>query len=176
MNFRRKFGFTASPVGGWFQAPTATGASQVRNPKPFTVFQPIPARTPSRSSPSTPIRSNRPARSSRQRSRARPSLSPSRSTEQADDPRHQARPSRDGLSSQRMQKAIRRGIEREAMEFAVELMHTSKAFHSMVCNRLEVICHEDLDTLAAPHGSCRSSRRHSHSRASATARASAKPG
>jgi replication-associated recombination protein RarA len=30
-------------------------------------------------------------------------------------------------------------------------MHTSKTFHSMVCNRLEVICHEDLDTLAAPH-------------------------
>ena len=49
-----------------------------------------------------------------------------------------------------MQKAIRRGLEREAMEFAVELLHTSKAFHSMVCNRLEVICHEDLDTLAAP--------------------------
>ena len=36
------------------------------------------------------------------------------------------------------------------MECAVELMHTSKAFHSMVCNRLEVICHEDLDTFAAP--------------------------
>jgi replication-associated recombination protein RarA len=50
-----------------------------------------------------------------------------------------------------MQKCIRRGLEREAMEFAVELMHTSKAFHSMICNRLEVICHEDLDTLAAPH-------------------------
>ncbi|WP_130211793.1 hypothetical protein [Bradyrhizobium genosp. SA-3] len=50
-----------------------------------------------------------------------------------------------------MQKAIRRSMEKEAMEFAVELMHTSKAFHSMVCNRLEVICHEDLDTLAAPH-------------------------
>ena len=50
-----------------------------------------------------------------------------------------------------MQKSIRRGLEREAMEFAVELIHTSKAFHSMVCNRLEVICHEDLDTLAAPH-------------------------
>ena len=49
-----------------------------------------------------------------------------------------------------MQKAIRRGMERDAMEFAVELMHTSKAFHTMVCNRLEVICHEDLDTLAAP--------------------------
>lgn len=31
-----------------------------------------------------------------------------------------------------LQKAIRRGLEREAMEFAVELMHTSKAFHSMV--------------------------------------------
>jgi replication-associated recombination protein RarA len=50
-----------------------------------------------------------------------------------------------------MQKCIRRGMEREAMEFACELMHTSKAFHTMVCNRLEVICHEDLDTLAAPH-------------------------
>jgi hypothetical protein len=51
-----------------------------------------------------------------------------------------------------MQKAIRRSMEREAMEFAVDLMHTSKAFHSMVCNRLEIICHEDLDTLAAPRG------------------------
>ena len=50
-----------------------------------------------------------------------------------------------------MQKAIRRGLEREAMEFACELLHTGKAFHSMVCNRLEVICHEDLDTMAAPH-------------------------
>ncbi|MGY4502764.1 replication-associated recombination protein RarA [Bradyrhizobium sp. GM24.11] len=49
-----------------------------------------------------------------------------------------------------LQKAIRRGLEREAMEFAVELIHTSKAFHTMVCNRLEVICHEDLDMLAAP--------------------------
>ena len=49
-----------------------------------------------------------------------------------------------------MQKCIRRSMEREAMEFAVELIHTSRAFHSMVCNRLEVICHEDLDTLAAP--------------------------
>jgi replication-associated recombination protein RarA len=49
-----------------------------------------------------------------------------------------------------LQKAIRRGMEREAMEFAVELMHSGKAFHSMVCNRLGVICHEDLDTLAAP--------------------------
>jgi replication-associated recombination protein RarA len=49
-----------------------------------------------------------------------------------------------------MQKAIGRGLEREAMEFACELIHTSKAFHAMVCNRLEVICHEDLDTIAAP--------------------------
>jgi hypothetical protein len=38
-----------------------------------------------------------------------------------------------------MQKSIRRGLEREAMEFACELMHTSRAFHTMVCNRLEVI-------------------------------------
>lgn len=49
-----------------------------------------------------------------------------------------------------MQKAIRRGLVREAMEHAVELTHTSKAFHAMVCNRLEVICHENLDTIAAP--------------------------
>jgi len=50
-----------------------------------------------------------------------------------------------------MQKCIRRGLEREAMEFAVELLHTSKAFHSMVCNRLEIISHEDIETVAAPH-------------------------
>ncbi len=43
-----------------------------------------------------------------------------------------------------MQKSIRRGLEREAMEFAIELMHTSKAFHSMVCKRLEIISHEDI--------------------------------
>jgi len=43
-----------------------------------------------------------------------------------------------------MQKCIRRGLEREAMEFAVELGHTSKGFFTMVCNRLEVICHEDI--------------------------------
>jgi len=49
-----------------------------------------------------------------------------------------------------MQKCIRRGMEREAMEFAVELMHTSRAFHSMVGNRLEVIAHEDIDCIASP--------------------------
>ena len=48
-----------------------------------------------------------------------------------------------------LQKCIRRGLEREAMEFAVELMHSSKAFASMVCNRLQVISHEDCDTQAA---------------------------
>jgi hypothetical protein len=37
------------------------------------------------------------------------------------------------------------------MEFAVELMHTSKAFHSMVCKRLEIISHEDIDTASQPH-------------------------
>ena len=50
-----------------------------------------------------------------------------------------------------MQKSIRRGLEKEAMEFACELIHSGKAFHTMVCNRLIVICHEDFDTLAAPH-------------------------
>jgi replication-associated recombination protein RarA len=50
-----------------------------------------------------------------------------------------------------MQKCIRRGLERQAMEFAVELVHTSKAFCSMVGNRLEIISHEDIDCLAQPH-------------------------
>jgi replication-associated recombination protein RarA len=49
-----------------------------------------------------------------------------------------------------LQKCIRRGMEREAMEFAVELLHTSKNFFSMVCKRLEIISHEDIDTGAAP--------------------------
>lgn len=49
-----------------------------------------------------------------------------------------------------MQKCIRRAMEREAMEFACELLHTSKAFCTMVCNRLEVISHEDIDSLANP--------------------------
>jgi replication-associated recombination protein RarA len=50
-----------------------------------------------------------------------------------------------------MQKSIRRGMEREAMEFAVELIHTSKSFASMVGNRLEIISQEDIDTAASPH-------------------------
>jgi replication-associated recombination protein RarA len=43
-----------------------------------------------------------------------------------------------------MQKCIRRGLEREAMEFVVELAHTSRNLATMVCNRLEIISHEDI--------------------------------
>lgn len=54
-----------------------------------------------------------------------------------------------------MQKYIRRGMEAEAMEFACELIHTpgvqGKGFHTLVCNRLEIISHEDIDTALAPH-------------------------
>ncbi|MBA4033195.1 MAG: hypothetical protein C0480_01125 [Bradyrhizobium sp.] len=50
-----------------------------------------------------------------------------------------------------LQKCIRRGLEREAMQFAVELIHTSKPFTSMVCKRLQVISHEDIDTISQPH-------------------------
>ena len=50
-----------------------------------------------------------------------------------------------------MQKAIRRGLEREAMEFGVELLHTSQSLPHHGLQPAEVICHEDLDTLAAPH-------------------------
>jgi replication-associated recombination protein RarA len=50
-----------------------------------------------------------------------------------------------------MQKCIRRSLEREAMEFACELIHTSKAYCTMAANRLEIISHEDIDTIAAPH-------------------------
>jgi hypothetical protein len=128
------------------------GASQVRNnQKPFTVFQPIPGQNfPSSYSSSTPIRSNRPARSSRPGSRARPSPPrlAGRSKPTIPDTSN-GLPAMACISA--MQKAIRRGMEREAMQFAVEFMHTFKAFRTMVCNRLEVICHDDLDTLAAPH-------------------------
>ena len=48
-----------------------------------------------------------------------------------------------------MQKFIRRGMEREAMEMAVEMGHTSKGFATWVTTRLEVISHEDVG-LAAP--------------------------
>lgn len=43
-----------------------------------------------------------------------------------------------------MQKFIRRGMEREAMLAACELGHTSKSYFTMLCNRLEIISHEDI--------------------------------
>jgi replication-associated recombination protein RarA len=43
-----------------------------------------------------------------------------------------------------LQKAIRRGQAPVAMQFACELMHTSKAFFTAVCNRLEIVSHEDV--------------------------------
>ena len=49
-----------------------------------------------------------------------------------------------------LQKCIRRNLELEAMRFAVELHQSSKNFATMVCNRLEIISHEDIDTIAAP--------------------------
>jgi replication-associated recombination protein RarA len=49
-----------------------------------------------------------------------------------------------------MQKAIRRGEERLAMEAACEVAHSSKPFFSMVCNRLEVIMHEDIGLADMP--------------------------
>jgi replication-associated recombination protein RarA len=48
-----------------------------------------------------------------------------------------------------MQKFIRRGMEREAMEVACEMGHTSKAFATWAAGRLEVISHEDVG-LACP--------------------------
>jgi len=49
-----------------------------------------------------------------------------------------------------LQKYIRRGEELEAMRCAIEMMHSSKAFHSMVTKRLQVIAHEDCDNLSRP--------------------------
>ena len=71
-----------------------------------------------------------------------------------------------------MQKAIRRGLEREAMEFAGRTtLDTSKAFHSIIRNRLDghlplKIC----DTSSPRRGSCRSSPPLSRSRKSATSK------
>ena len=49
-----------------------------------------------------------------------------------------------------MQKCIRCGLELDAMRFAVELHQTSTPFATMVTNRLEIISHEDIDTMTAP--------------------------
>lgn len=48
-----------------------------------------------------------------------------------------------------MQKFLRRGMEREAMEMACEMGHSSKGFASWVCRRLQIIAIEDVG-LAAP--------------------------
>lgn len=49
-----------------------------------------------------------------------------------------------------MQKCVRRDMPLDAMRFAVELHMTSRNFGTMVCNRLEIISHEDIDTMAMP--------------------------
>ena len=50
-----------------------------------------------------------------------------------------------------MQKCIRRGMEREAMQFCCELVHSSKAMCSMAANRLGLISHEDIECIDQPH-------------------------
>lgn len=43
-----------------------------------------------------------------------------------------------------VQKCIRRGLERQAMEFVVEMSRTSEHYFSWVCNRIEICAHEDI--------------------------------
>ncbi len=43
-----------------------------------------------------------------------------------------------------LQKFVRRGMEREAMEVACELGHTSKSYATWVANRLVVMSYEDV--------------------------------
>jgi replication-associated recombination protein RarA len=43
-----------------------------------------------------------------------------------------------------LQKYVRRGRELEAMQCALELADTSKAYCTMVLNRLQIISHEDI--------------------------------
>ena len=43
-----------------------------------------------------------------------------------------------------IQKCIRRGLEREAMLWCLEMAHTSKAYYSWMLGRLRVIAHEDI--------------------------------
>ena len=51
-----------------------------------------------------------------------------------------------------MQKAIRRSMEVEAMQFAVELVHTSlEPSPAWSAGELEIISHEDVDTISQPH-------------------------
>lgn len=49
-----------------------------------------------------------------------------------------------------VQKCVRWALELDAMRFAVELHQTSKAYATMVANRLEIISHEDIDTQLRP--------------------------
>src|SRR5439155_25440964 len=49
-----------------------------------------------------------------------------------------------------MQKYIRRGMEREAMDVACEMINTSQSACSWVCKRLQVISHEETDVHADP--------------------------
>jgi replication-associated recombination protein RarA len=49
-----------------------------------------------------------------------------------------------------MQKAIRRADERLAMEFACELVNTSRSYCTTVAGRLEIISHEDVDAVGFP--------------------------
>lgn len=48
-----------------------------------------------------------------------------------------------------LQKFVRRSMEREAMEVAVEMAHSGGNFPKMLTNRMKVICHEDIG-LAEP--------------------------
>ena len=43
-----------------------------------------------------------------------------------------------------IQKCIRRGLEREAMAWCLEMAHSSKSFYSWMLGRLNVIAHEDI--------------------------------
>jgi hypothetical protein len=120
-------------------------------PNPSRSTSRSPAKPPrSRCSSSTPIRSRKPARWSRPRSRARPSLSaPSRATAQADHPRYQERPSGDGLRLSHAEGDQAR-LEARGDGIRVRAHAHVKTVSLDGCNRLEVICHEDLDTSAAP--------------------------
>ena len=87
------------------------------------------------------------------------------------------RPSRDGLCLSDAKGDQARAWSAKRWNSRSNSCTPRKAFHSMVCNRLEVICHEDLDTLAAPCDRAVRRDRRSHSRGSATTQeASAKPG
>ena len=150
-NPTENFGSTARPVVGWLQAPTPTGASHQCEP----TLHRHPERQADFHRPRLFARGGQSGRGTKIAGETivvavsqKPTVPlPKRSKPVIPDTKN-ALPTMACVSA--MQKSIRRGLEREAMEHAVELMHTSKAFHTMVCNRLIVICHEDLDTLAAP--------------------------